>query len=389
MTSLCKPVKQAQPLQELMIECLVDYPSSQHQENNQIAGSPKSGSVYWTDDLSVAGTFSSFSRYHTALVFGATIVCSAGAIMQHTETGLWEQSTSVPSSEKNIVQLERTELDADVIAPPIAGPQTNASFSSAVGAADDGEVADTCRDSTCKGLSFIEQRLPDLQEQVRVLRVEMEQFQKQHTAQNLETHRSVLSYRSADVVRRRADLEARSQQLTQQFASLTSALALQTDESRQIANLLNTDSDYQASLQQLQALEYKIAVEYSNPDLDGTQLEILYTEYAQIADQLRQTAQVVLFDYISAISIESPDPLWQEDSHTALLQELMDLAHLQQMLTIEQNTLAQIDEQLTQRRRELAVLLKQYAVMQRQLDGQNKILQQYIAKQQELQNNLT
>ncbi|NEP60187.1 MAG: hypothetical protein F6K31_24825, partial [Symploca sp. SIO2G7] len=58
-------------------------------------------------------------------------------------------------------------------------------------------------------------------------------------------------------------------------------------------------------------------------------------------------------------------------------------------LIIEQNTLAQIDQQLVQRRKELAVLLKQYAVMQQQLEGQNKILQQYIAKQQELQNNLT
>lgn len=372
-----------------MIECLVDYPSIQHQENNQTAKKTESDSVYWAGDLSITESLSPFSRYHTALAFGATVVCSAGAIMQHTETGFWEQSISTPSSEKNLIQLERATLDTDVVAPPIAGPQANVSFSSAAIVKDDGEATNVCRDSTCKGLTFIDQRLPELQEQVRILRVEMEQFQKQHTTQNLETHRSVLAYRSADVVRRQADLEARSQQLSQQFASLTSALALQPDESRQIANLLNTDSDYQASLQQLQALEREIAVEYSNPDLDGTQLEILYTEYAQIADQLRQTAQSVLADYVSAISIESPDPLWQEDSYLALLQELIDLAHLQQMLTVEQNTLAQIDEQLVQRRRELAVLLKQYAVMQRQLDGQNKILQQYIAKRQELQNNLT
>lgn len=365
-----------------MIDCLVDYPKNQHQENSKNAENVTSRAIYWTDDLSISGSLSPFSRYHTALAFGATVVCSAGAIMQQTETGFWHQDTAMVPATETTINVEQADADERVSTPPIAGPQARVTFSSAADSSD-------CKDGNCKGLAFIDQRLPQIQEQVRTLRAEMQQFQAQHTAQNLQTHRSILSHRSTDVARRQAELESRSQQLTQQFASLTSALALQPDEANHIANLLNTDTTYQNSLQQLQALERNIAVEYSNPDLDNSQLEALYTEYAQAADQLRQIAQAILADYISVASVESPDPLWQEDSYLALLQELIDLSHLRQMLAIERDTLAQMDEQLTQRRTELAVLLKQYAVMQRQLEGQNKILQQYIAKRQELQNNLT
>lgn len=383
-----------------MIDCLVDYPNNQCQENKQNTHNGRSGSAYWAEDLSVSGSSSSFSRYHTALAFGATVVCSAGAIMQHTETGFWHSPH--PDVSENTISLEQSVADAQVLTPPIAGPQTSAAFSPVADGTNRSPMADrtnrspvadgtdaNCKDSDCKGLAFIEQRLPEIQEQVRTLRAEMQQFQTQHTAQNLQTHRSVLSYRSSNVVRRQAELEVRSQQLTQQFASLTSALALQPDEANYIASLLKTDTAYQTSLQQLQALERNLAVEYSNPDLDNSQLEGLYSEYAQGAEQLRQIAQTVLAKYISAASVESPDPLWQEDSYQTLLQELMDLSHLRQMLVVEQNTLAQMEEQLTQRRTELAVLLKQYTVMQQQLAGQNKILQQYIAKRQEIKKNLT
>lgn len=363
-----------------MIDCLVDYPTNQRQENKQ--ETPKPGAAYWAEELSAPGSSASFSRYHTALAFGATVVCSAGAIMQHTETGFWQPPDA--SVSENTITLEQSDTDAQVLTPPIAGPQTSAAFSSVANGTDT-----SCKTSDCKGLAFIEQRLPEIQAQVRTLRAEMQQFQTQHTAQNLQTHRSVLSYRSSDVVRRQAELEVRSQQLNQQFASLASALALKPDEASSIANLLKTDAAYQASLQQLQALERSLAIEYSNPDLDNSQLEELYTEYAKGADQLRQIAQTVLARYVSAASVEFADPLWQEDSYQTLLQELMDLSHLRQMLVVEQSTLAQMDEQLTQRRTELAVLLKQYAVMQQQLAGQNKILQQYMAKRQEIKKNLT
>ncbi|MEM1239575.1 MAG: hypothetical protein AAGI45_07035 [Cyanobacteria bacterium P01_H01_bin.26] len=364
-----------------MADCVGDPVPHQRQENSREFYTD-SDPAYWTGDLSVSGS-SSLWWYHSALAVGATVVCSAGAIMQYTEAGLWSQQETVTPNPAHTKQSAQTEAASQVSTPPVVNSQERPVFSSS---APDSK---TCKDGTCKGIAFIERRLPEIQGEIRELRTEMQQFQKRHTAQNLQTHRSILVYRSTDVARKQAELAVRSQQLDQQLSSLTSALALQPAEVSQIASLLQTDTAYQGLLQQLQALESDIAIEYSNPDLNSERFNTLYAEYSQTANELRQIAQAVLADYVAAVSLESPDPLWQEDSYHALLQELMDLSHLRQMLAVEENTLAQMDSHLTVRRTELASLLKQYAVMQRQLEGQNQVLQQYIAKREALQDELT
>ena len=363
-----------------MIDCLVFYPDNHPQENSQRAEEVLASSIYWTDDLAITGSSANtLSRYHTALAFGATVACSAGALMQYTETGFWYQpDNTVPDN--TVVRLEKSEpAESAVVTPPVAVPETTASFSSQP---DD---ASECNDSACKGIAFIDERLPELQAEVQTLRSEMEQFQTEHTAQNLQTHQSILAYRSSDVARRYAELDQRSQQLDQQVASLTAALAIHPDEAEHIANLLSTDISYQTTLGQLLGLQGAIAFEYSNPELDNLQLEQLYDQYAEVAEQLRTKAQDVLSYYVSSVSFESPDPLWQEDTYYGLLQELIDLAHFRQMHVVEQGTLASMEEHLTQRRTELTVLLRQYSVLQRRLEGQTKMLQEYISKRQELQ----
>ena len=270
--------------------------------------------------------------------------------------------------------------------PPIATPQAAASVSFS---ANTHNSDSTCKDSTCKGLEFIDQQVPQIQDQVRQLRSEMQMFQAKHTTQNLQTHRTVLSYRSSELANRQAELVVRSQELNQKVANVTSILALQPEEANYFTELLQADTQYQNQLQQLQAIEANITVEFSNPDLDNTHLGELYATYYQIENQLRYTAQVVLADYIYAAGLESADPLWQEPTYQTSLQDLMDLSHQQKMLAMEQQTLSQIEAKLTERRTELASLLREYAVMQRQLDGHNQVLQQYIAKREVLKSQLT
>ncbi|MGD1855035.1 MAG: hypothetical protein ACFB2W_12380 [Leptolyngbyaceae cyanobacterium] len=358
----------------------------QHREEYLDSESLAPKLAYWTDELAIASPSSAAWQYHTALAIGATVVCSAGALMQHTETGFWQPMDTDASNAANTVSNKQTRSDSDeqVATPPIVTPQTqaNAAFSSA-------NRDSTCQDSTCKGLEFIDQQLPEIKDQVRQLRDEMQRFQERHTTQNLQTHRTVLAYRSSDLSRRQAELTVRSQRLEQNLESVTSVLALRPDEVGYITGLLQTDADYQSHLQQLQLLENDIANEFSNPEIDTTQLGELYAGYYQIESQLRQIAQNALADYVYVASQQSSDPLWQETGYHAPLQELIDLSHQRQMLVMEESTLSQIELKLTERRTELASLLRQYATMQRQLDGHNQILQQYVAKRQALRNEVT
>lgn len=375
MTSFCNTGNSIRAWQRLATDCLGDQTLYQRQE--QESEHKTSEDTYWADDLSVPSSHSSPWQYHTALALGATVVCSAGAIMQHTEAGLWYQPDSTDTAADSTATVKREAAETQVATPPIVTPQATSGVAFSAG-------SDTCKDSTCKGLEFIDQQVPQLQDQVRQLRAEMQLFQAKHTTQNLQTHRTVLAYRSSDLANRQAELLVRSQQLNQQVSDVSSILALQPDEVGYVASLLQADAGYQNQLQQLQILENDIAIEFSNPDLDNTQLGELYAAYYQIENQLRHTAQVILANYIDAISLESPDPLWQEATYTASLQELMDLSHQQQMLVMEQQTLNQIATKLTERRTELASLLRQYAAMQQELDGHNQVLQQYVAKRQTL-----
>ena len=386
MTYSCKPVDSIQSWQWLLAEPQDDQLHYQHQEDCLESEKPGSRLEYWTDDLAISSHSSAVWQYHAALAIGATVVCSAGALMQYTETGIWEQiDTTSPNTINTVSKKQATPKTKDQVAtPPIVTPQSQATvaFSSA-------RQDSTCKDSNCKGLEFIDQQLPEIQEQVRRLRTEMQMFQSKHTPKNLQTHRTVLAYRSSDLSRKQAELTVRAQQLEQKFVNARSILALRPDEISPISNLLQTDADYQSHLQQLQILENDIANEFSNPEIDTTQLGELYAVYYQIENQLRQIAQNALADYLYVASQESADPIWQEASYIAPLQELIDLSHQYQMLVVEQHTLKQIDAKLTERRSELASLLRQYATMQRQLDGHNRVLQQYVAKRQALQSELT
>ncbi len=387
MTSFCninnKPIH---AWQRLVADCLGDQTLYQRQDQDIDSENIASDNDYWVDDLSVSTAYSSPWPYHTALAIGATVVCSAGAIMQHTETGLWYQLDDTDTNSTNrttVNQADAEEAEAEVSTPPIANPQATSSVAFSAGSDS------TCQESTCKGLEFIDQKVPQLQDQVRQLRADMQLFQAKHTTQNLQTHRTVLSYRSSDLANRQAELLVRSQQLDQNISDVTSILALQPDEVGFVTDLLTADAQYQSQLQQLRTLENDIAIEFSSPDLDNTQLGELYAIYYQIENQLRYTAQTVLVDYIDAVSVESPDPLWQEVTYTDTLQELMDLSHQQQMVAMEQQTLNHIATKLTERRTELASLLRQYAAMQQQLDGHNQVLQEYVAKRQALRSELT
>ncbi|MBT9314724.1 GumC domain-containing protein [Leptothoe spongobia] len=385
MTSSYKIADSIQSWQWLLADPQDDQPLYQHQEDYRSPQTLASKLGYWTDDLSIPSQSSTAWQYHTALALGATVVCSAGALMQYTEAGFWGQTdTTASNTTDTITKQAESDGETKVSTPPIVTPQaqTNAAFSSA-------DRDSTCKDSTCKGLEFIDQQLPDLQDQVRQLRTEMQLFQSKHTTQNLQKHRTVLAYRSSDLSRRQAELTVRSQQLEQKFSNVTSVLALESDEVSHITGLLQADADYQGYLQQLQILENDIANEFSNPEINTTQLGELYAVYYQIESQLRQIAQNALASYMYVASQESSDPIWQEVSYQAPLQELVDLSHQHQMLVMEQSTLNQIEAKLTERRTELASLLRQYATMQRQLDGHNQVLQQYVAKRQALQSELT
>lgn len=347
MASLCKPASQAQSHQGLTLEGLVRNPRHQYKRQPHQPKAIGSRSIYWADELAISNSSSNLSPYYTALALGATVVCSAGALIQHTDTDVWPQSEPLTSG-KTIVELEPTEVDAAVVTPTITAAQTSASFSPRAT-----NNATACQDGNCQGQAFIEQ---PSSVQSHALNTAQESLQS--TLHTLQTQQAILTHRKDDIAQRQATLATKSQKLSQQFARLTTQLGIHPEDAEQIANLLNLDTTYQVNRLRLNGLKEAIAIEYSQPTVDNAQLETLYNQYAQELEELRNIAQNVLAEYLVEVSAGLSTPIWQDQAYYSMLRELMDIAHLSQMQDIEHNTLAAMSEQLNQRRTELAVLVE-------------------------------
>lgn len=353
MSSLRKPADQTPLLQKLMLDGVNVAPSIKYNKKTQRRKSGTSRSIYWTEKPAISKASSDQSHYYyTALAIGATVVCSAGALMQHTETGGQAQPSDSVTSDNTIVQSEQLAATTTVVTPPISTSQTVASFSS-----QSNTSATNCGDGTCAGSELIAHPTAP-QTTLPAQPSTRDSLQTTGAVKELLTQDAILVHRSTDLANRQATLENRSQELEQQFVHLTNLLAIHPDDAEYIASLLEEDTIYQVNRLLLNGLKDAIAVEYSKPVVDNPQLELLYSQYTHKMEKLRQNAQDALAIYIAEVSVDLPEPVWEDEEYYALLQELIDTAHFRQMHVVEQNTLDVMVAQLNQQRTELAVLLK-------------------------------
>lgn len=313
-----------------MLDGLVRSPQGQKQPR---AKRSTARSIYWTDELAISRTSTTLSPYYTAMALGATVVCSAGALMQHREP---QHPLEGLPSDQTIVQSEQFALNfalnTEVVTPAIAAAPTAASFSP--------------RGNSDRAV----------QAQYPAPQSDTDPLKPQDLVSQLQTQQAILVHRSTDLASLQTDLGARIEKSNQQLADLTARLAIHPQDAEHIANLLNLDTRYQVNRLNLSGLKAAIATQYSQPVAHNPQLESLYSQYAQELAQLRHIAQAVLADYLA--SVEVADAPWQDEEYYKLLQALMDVAHARQMQIIEHNTLAAMDAQLTQQTTELTALLE-------------------------------
>jgi hypothetical protein len=246
-----------------------------------------------------------------------------------------------------------------------------------------------CQGAPCRGIKYIDAELPKVQKYVQNLRAQMQVFQSQHTAHNLEMHRAILANRAVEIGQQRVEVGKQLSDTELQLLELQTLLAMQPYEAGFAKDLLFQDARYQDRLQQLQEIDRQIAVEFSQPELNHNQLEALYTQYNQVAQQLYQDAQAVLSRFIAISQAQASNPLWQEPMYHELLQRLMTKTHQHQVLSQRSETINYIESLLQERRAELAKHLREYANLQQELTTQTQILQDYIIRRQALQAELS
>lgn len=243
---------------------------------------------------------------------------------------------------------------------------------------------ESCRDSACQGLKFIDAQIPQVQQRVSGLRDQIQQFHQQHGLKNLEMQVRLFSARSTEIARQEAELSGKLSNTRQQYQELQMRMALQPDESIAQA-ILDRDGQYQSLLKQFRELDRQIVTALSSYQAEDEALRSLRQQHQTVAAQLGQEMVKALERYVSNPASNLQDPVFQEPELLKLLQQSISTVHQINLMEMRQQTIAEAQKTVTQRKQDLATVLRQYGDLRQQLQAETKILQQYFDKREELQ----
>jgi uncharacterized protein involved in exopolysaccharide biosynthesis len=239
------------------------------------------------------------------------------------------------------------------------------------------DYTQACRTSACRGVEFIDAKLPQMQQQINALQQDLQQLQQRHGISNLDSQVQAFSNRSTKLAMEKAELQQNLIELRRQYTTLQTQLDLSSNEA--IAKqILRQDLPYQQLLNRFKATEQHVAVELSRLDMQRDRMSQLDAQEHGLLKQLNQEAQQVLLRYQRQfISDERPVP--------PELQQLMSLAHYIQILEIRQDTIEHTEALFKQHRTKLAAVLRQHDTLQQQLQTAIAIQTEYRQTRERLQ----
>lgn len=236
------------------------------------------------------------------------------------------------------------------------------------------EYSQSCQ-GVCRGVTFIEQQIPKLQQRINQRRTEVQQFFQQHGLSNPDTQTRSISARITSVSKQKAEVENRIFQTQQQYMELQNRMALQPNETIAIS-ILNQDPRYQELLRQLGAVDRQLAIEFGRLAINNSQIQKLSRQHEILLGQLHQQAQQALDQYLVNPSLQNS--MFQEPTAQTLLQQSVLTVHYLQILEINQQAIGQTESLLQQQENHMASLLKHHANLQQKLHADSRILQQYL-----------
>ena len=239
------------------------------------------------------------------------------------------------------------------------------------------EYSQQCQSDRCRGIAFIETQIPQVQQQVQQRRTEIEQLYRQNGIKNLDAQMGLVTARTTEVAKQKAEVNGKILQANQQYTELQSRMALQPNEAI-AANILSQNPRYQGLLSQLQVVDQKLAIEFKQLDVRNPRLEALNAQHQTLLSQLNQEARQALQRYLSNPGANLQNPIFQDKASLNLLQQSVVTVNYLQVLKTTQQRLVQMEGVLKQQRSQLTKVLYQYAQLRQELDAKTQSLQQYI-----------
>jgi succinoglycan biosynthesis transport protein ExoP len=234
-----------------------------------------------------------------------------------------------------------------------------------------------------KGLEFVEEQLPVLQQRVDRLQAEVETFRQQNDLIDPATQGKAVADRLMAIKQDRQTTRSQLNETESLYQKLQSQLNLELNQAMTVAALSEAPR-YQALLNELQKIETELALETARFTANSPQVRVLAAKRDKLLPLLNQEANAVLGTNAVAASTEalaaSPNPI-----RLQLTEQLVEVTNNRQVLAVRDAALAQAENETRQQIQEMATLTRRYADLERQLEVATDSLNRFLTVQEDLQ----
>ncbi|MFK8185739.1 MAG: hypothetical protein AB8B99_20375 [Phormidesmis sp.] len=305
-----------------------------------------------------------FSRSHLQTEPFATKHAARTAqtsLINQAKDGSWQLSTDVSPTDSTVIQRDNAARSQAVISDLAQQAE---------------RTQQTCTDRSCRGLAYIDSRLPKAREEVQDLQAQLDDFEAHRVQQDMEGYQKLLSDRIFEIAEQEQDLVVATRQNQQRITQLKTRL-VQMDADLELAErALNTDATYQADWHRLIQAERNLMNEFSQVKLDATELNEIYSDYQYHQQQAQLSAGEALGNYLlQAVTV--PSFIQRSPDALTFLQELTTYTHEYRLQRLRQTTIGQIQKRLNAREGQLIGDVGEYETLQRELMLAKKVVEEY------------
>ncbi|MFW6264254.1 MAG: polysaccharide biosynthesis tyrosine autokinase, partial [Cyanobacteriota bacterium] len=227
------------------------------------------------------------------------------------------------------------------------------------------------------------EQLPLLKQRVDNLQEKLQKFRQQYNLMDPQAQSEILSGRYSSVIQQQQENETQLGETQALYVTLQRQLGLDLNEAV-VTSALSQAPRYQGLLDKLKEIETQIAVESVRFTSTSPNIQTLLEQRQNLLYLVRQEASVVLgrpdvAENPQALAA-SPNPI-----RLQVTQNLLETTNKLQVLNVRQQALALAENQVRQQLQQMAVIVRQYTDLERELQVATESLNRFLAVRENLQ----
>lgn len=245
------------------------------------------------------------------------------------------------------------------------------------------QFSQECHGGSCRAIQLIDQRLPQLQQQMAEVEQSLKSLQQSASIENPNQFGQHLTQRAQILVQQQNQLQIQMAEAHARTLVLQKRLGL--GNQLLTDNLLQRHPRYQALLEQLRQVVAQFFLVLDHPQGDQSSLKGLQERYEHLCSELSKAAQDAALQGTPAIQ----SPTQEKDSSEVrmqILKEWMAVTSQMQVIRIQQQANAQSEQRVQNLVHQWATFSREYAAIQLKMQMINSQLKLYQQRKEELKN---